>query len=204
MGWAVQTHSITDRENLMGSERVTRLEKAKAIKIAEELGLPGALAELNIFRVLLLNPAAAKAVADLLLTLLFRSSLDPRLRELVIMRLGWATASSYEWTQHWRIALDQFGCSEEDLLALRDWENASHFGVAERAVLAATDETLATGTLSSATWEKCRAHVGDETVCMELVASIATWRWISQFTRSLEIPLEEGVAPWPPDGLKPE
>ncbi len=188
----------------MSSERVTRLEKAKAIEIAEEFGLPGALAELNIFRVLLLNPVAAKAVADLLLTLLFRSSLNPRLRELVIMRLGWATASSYEWTQHWRIALDQFGCSEEDLLALRDWENSVHFGVAERAVLAATDETLATGTLSSATWEQCRTHVGDETTCMELVASIATWRWISHFARSLEIPLEEGVRPWPPDGLKPE
>ena len=120
------------------------------------------------------------------------------------MRLGWATGASYEWTQHWRIALDQFGCSEEDLLALRDWENAAHFGEAERAVLAATDETLATGTLSPQTWDRCRAHVGDETACMELVASISTWRWISQFTRSLEIPLEEGVEPWPPDGRRPE
>jgi len=183
---------------------MTRLETAEAVKIAEELGLPVALAELNIFRVLLRNPPVAKATADLLLSLLFRSSLDHRLRELVIMRLGWATAASYEWTQHWRIALDQFGCSEEDLLALRDWENAGHFGEAERAVLAATDETLATGTLAPGTWDRCLAHVGDEVACMELVASIATWRWISQFTRSLEIPLEEGVVPWPPDGRTPD
>jgi alkylhydroperoxidase family enzyme len=184
--------------------RVENLKTEQARKIAEEIGLPPALAELNIFRVLLRNPPVAKATADLLLGLLFRSSLDDRLRELVIMRLGWATAASYEWTQHWRIALDQFGCSEDDLLALRDWENAAHFGEAERAVLAATDETLATGTLSRATWERCRTHVGDETTCMELVASIATWRWISQLTRSLEIPLEEGVEPWPPDGRRPE
>ena len=186
----------------MTDGRVKRLELEDAKRIAEELGLPVQFADLNIFRVLLLNPALAKATADLLLTLLFRSSLDHRLRELVIMRLGWATASSYEWTQHWPIALEQFGCSEEDLLGLRDWERASHFGEAERAVLAATDETLATGTLSPATWERCRAHVGDEVACMELVASVATWRWISQVTRSLEIPLEDGIEAWPPDGLE--
>jgi alkylhydroperoxidase family enzyme len=191
-------------EDFMGQERVSRLELAEAAKIAEDLGLPAALAELNIFRILLRNPPVAKAAADLLLSLLFRSSLDHRLRELVIMRLGWATASAYEWTQHWRIALDQFGCSEQDLLALRDWENADHFGEAEKTVLAATDETLATGTLSAASWERCRSHVGDEVACMELVASIATWRWISQLTRSLEIPLEDGVDAWPPDGRVPE
>ncbi len=188
----------------MGGARMELLKAEEAVRRAEEIGLPVALAELNIFRALLHNPPVAKATADLLLGLLFRSSLDHRLRELVIMRLGWATAASYEWTQHWRIALDQFGCSEEDLLALRDWENAAHFGEAERAVLAATDETLATGTLSPQTWDRCRAHVGDETACMELVAAISTWRWISQFTRSLEIPLEEGVEPWPPDGHRPE
>ena len=186
----------------MTDARVTRLELEEARQAAEELGLAPQFAELNIFRVLLRNPPLAKATSDLLLTLLFRSSLDHRLRELVIMRLGWATSSSHEWTQHWPIALEQFGCSEEDLLGVRDWENASHFGEAERAVLAATDETLAIGTLSPATWERCRAHVGDEVACMELVASVATWRWISQVTRSLEIPLEEGVQAWPPDGLE--
>ena len=34
-------------------------------------------------------------------------------------------------------------------------------------------------------------------------AAIATWRWISQVARTLEIPLEEGVAAWPPDGQSP-
>jgi alkylhydroperoxidase family enzyme len=68
-----------------------------------------------------------------------RLLLDDRLRELVIVRPGWATSSSYEWTQDWRIALEQFGCREEALLALRDWERASHFG---EAVPAATDEIL--------------------------------------------------------------
>jgi hypothetical protein len=36
--------------------------------------------------------------------MLWHGKLDPRLRELVIMRIGWLTASDYEWTQHWRVA----------------------------------------------------------------------------------------------------
>jgi len=47
-----------------------------------------------------------------------RLLLDDRLRELVIVRPGWATSSSDEWTLHWRIALERFGCREEALLAL--------------------------------------------------------------------------------------
>jgi hypothetical protein len=38
---------------------------------------------------------------------------------------------------------------------------------------------------------------------VELVAAIGTWRLVSQLTRSLQIPLETGVASWPPDGVAP-
>ena len=82
------------------------LDTQEAKEAAAQVELPAQLAELNIFRTLLHNPALAKAVSDLLLTLLFRSSLDHRLRELVIMRLGWKTDAVYEWTQHWKIALE--------------------------------------------------------------------------------------------------
>lgn len=179
------------------------LDTQEAKRAAAQVELPAQLAELNIFRTLLHNPALAKAVSDLLLTLLFRSSLDHRLRELVIMRLGWKTDAVYEWTQHWKIALEQFGCSEEDLLGVRDWQNAQHFGAPERAVLAATDEILETGTLSEGRWAECRAALGDELTRIELVTSIATWHWISQVTRSLGISLEAGVEAWPPDGRSP-
>ena len=70
--------------------------------------------------------------------------------------------------------------------------------------LAATDETLATGTLSAATWARCEEHVGGHDSLVELVVAIGAWRLVSQLTRSLHIPLEDGVASWPPDGLVPQ
>ena len=183
--------------------RIEPLSVEAAKKAAAEAEVPEAMADLNVFRVLLRQPRVAKQLNDLLITLLFRGSLDGRLRELVIMRIGWATGSAYEWTQHWRVAQEQFATSAEDLLALRDWRNAARFGPAERAVLAATDETLETGRISRETLAACREHVGGDAELIELNAAIGCWRMISQILRSLEIPLEDGLAAWPPDGVRP-
>lgn len=183
--------------------RVDLLTVEAAKQAAESAAVPAAFAELNVFRLLLRRPHTAKALADLLVSLLFRGELDARLRELVIMRIGWATGSDYEWTQHWSIAQERFGCSSADLLAVRDWRSAGdRFGAAERAVLGATDETLETGTLSPATFARCQEHLSADAL-VELVTAIGAWRLVSQLTRSLEIPLEDGVASWPPDGATP-
>jgi alkylhydroperoxidase family enzyme len=183
--------------------RFPRLAAVAAGTAAERVGVIPQLAELNIFRALLHQPDVAKCINDLLLTLLFRGGLDTRLRELVIMRLGWATASDYEWTQHWRIARE-LGVPEEDLLAVRDWRGSRRFSAADRAVLAATDETLAGGAITPETFAACQEHVGDASVLVELVAAIGTWRMISSIARSLAVPLEDGVPSWPPDGNAPE
>ena len=186
----------------MANARVELLSVEEARKVAAEAGLPEPFAELSIFRLLLRRPQTARALGDLLVSLLFRGELDHRLRELVIMRIGWATGSDYEWTQHWTIAQERFGVTAEELLAVRDWRTSHCFGAAERAVLAATDETLETGTLSAEAWERCQAHLDSE-ACIELVAAIGTWRLVSQLTRSLEIPLEQGIDSWPPEGEAP-
>ena len=38
---------------------------------------------------------------------------------------------------------------------------------------------------------------------VELVAVIGAWSMVSTLVRSLDIPLEEGVVAWPPDGTAP-
>jgi alkylhydroperoxidase family enzyme len=177
------------------------IEDAKAAAAA--VGVPELAAELSVFRVWLHHPKLAKWLSDLLMGMLWEGRLDPRLRELVIMRLGWATRSDYEWTQHWRIALG-LKVPEADILGVRDWRAHDGFGPAERAVLAAVDETLADGRVSPTTWGACVEHVSDDTeVLLELVSAIGLWRMISGILQSLDVPLEEGVDSWPPDGRGP-
>ena len=178
--------------------RVDLLSMEHAAKAAEAAGVPGAFAKLNVFRVILHRPKTAKALADLLVSLLFGGALDARLRELVIMRVGWSTGSEYEWTQHWPIA-QQFGCSAEEVLAVKEWQTHSGFGETERIVLGATDELLATGSLAAESWKACETALGRD-AGIELLCAVGCWQMVSKLARGLMIPLEDGVAPWPPDG----
>ncbi|MGH9231224.1 MAG: carboxymuconolactone decarboxylase family protein [Acidimicrobiales bacterium] len=183
--------------------RIPLLDPGDARAAAAAAGVVEIAADLSVFRVWLHHPRLARWLSDLLMGLLWEGRLDPRLRELVIMRLGWATNSDYEWTQHWRIA-GGLGVPEADLLGVRDWRSHDGFGPAERAVLAATDETLADGAISAATWQACRRHVSDDAqVLLELVGAIGVWRMVAGILRSLEVPLEDGVGSWPPDGEGP-
>jgi alkylhydroperoxidase family enzyme len=188
---------------MANGERIGMLDVDEARRRATERGIPEDMAELSVFRIALHQPGVAAGLNGMLRELLWRGVLDARLRELIIMRIGWATGSVYEWTQHWRVArlLD---VPERDLLAVRDWERADHFGPQERAVLAATDETLRDGTISDPTWAACRSAFGeDPAVLVELVAAIGNWRLFSALLQSLDVPLEDGVEPWPPDGSVP-
>jgi alkylhydroperoxidase family enzyme len=188
----------------MTESRVPRLPLDEAKAAADEAGVPDYMAELSIFQVLLNHPKLARVVNDLLATMLWHGTLDPRLRELVIMRIGWLTACDYEWTQHWRVACG-LGVPVEDLLGVRDWPAHDGFGAAERAVLAATDEVVGDGAVSEATWAACERELGSEpAVLIELATAIGAWRMIASILHSLEVPLEDGVLSWPPDGRRPD
>lgn len=186
----------------MSHPRIEPLPSDAAHRSAEDARIADVMADLNVFRVLLRHPQLARSVDRMLAQLLWRNTLDARLRELVIMRVGWLTGSVYEWTQHWRVAM-QLGVEPDDLLGVRDWERYDAFGLTERAVLAATDETVRDGKVSDETWAACVGALDDEHALLELVAAIGWWRMIASVLETLRVPLEDGVEPWPPDGVSP-
>ena len=187
----------------MKPARIPLLPVDEAKAAADEAGVPDYMAELSIFQMLLNHPRLARTFNDFLATMLWHGALDPRLRELVIMRIGWLTACDYEWTQHWRVA-SRLGVTGDDLLGVRDWQRYDGFGPTERAVLAATDDVVRDGAVSAESWAACERELGgDRTVLIELVTAIGAWRMVASILRSLNVPLEDGVASWPPDGRSP-
>jgi alkylhydroperoxidase family enzyme len=189
---------VTPRE-----ARVPRLALDEAKAAADEAGVPDYMAELAIFQVLLNHPALAGRLNDLLASMLWHGKLDSRLRELAIMRIGWLTACEYEWTQHWRVA-QGLGVSGDDLLGVRDWQSHTGFGPVERAVLAATDDVVRDGAVSAESWSACEHELGvDQATLVELVTAISGWRMIASILQSLQVPLEDDLESWPPDGKPP-
>ncbi|MBW0017760.1 MAG: carboxymuconolactone decarboxylase family protein [Mycobacterium sp.] len=187
----------------MTTSRLPRLPLDEAKAAADEAGVPDYMAELSIFQVLLNHPRLARTFNDLLALLLWHGELDSRLRELVIMRIGWLTACDYEWTQHWRVA-SRLGVSADDLLGVRDWQGYNGFGAVERAVLAATDDIVRDGAVSAQSWAACERELRWDTMALiELVTAIGSWRMVASILHSLKVPLEDGVSSWPPDGQAP-
>ncbi|MCG8544336.1 MAG: carboxymuconolactone decarboxylase family protein, partial [Alphaproteobacteria bacterium] len=89
---------------------------------------------LNVYRML---PHAETSVYGFMKfgnALLFKAALDPVLRELVILRVGYLSGSDYEVHQHLRVAA-HVGVSDEKIEAVAATPGAAVFSDLERAVL---------------------------------------------------------------------
>ena len=182
------------------SLRVPMITPERARELGEAMGLPARRTQSEAFRVVANNPGVARVAFGQLLQLLENNKFDTRLRELMIMRIGWVTGSAYEWTQHWRVATTA-GIPPEDILAVRDWQGSERLSAADKAILAATDECLAGKSISDAAWAAVATHVPDAGQQVEFIIAMGNWLMFSMLFRNLRIPLAEGVAVWPPDGL---
>jgi alkylhydroperoxidase family enzyme len=180
--------------------RVLMVSLERARELGEAMGMPARRTQSEAFRTLANNPGVARVAYTQLIQLLENNKFETRLRELMIMRIGWVTGSAYEWTQHWRVATTA-GLPPDDVLAVRDWRNSDRLGAADRAILAATDECLAGKSISDAAWAEVTKHVTDPAQQVEFVIAMGNWMMFSLLFRNLRIPLAEGITVWPPDGL---
>lgn len=182
--------------------RLPLLDDLAAGEAARRVGINPAHLDQRIWRVLLRRPKLAQAVYDVLTDLLFRNRLDVRIREMLIMRIGWSTASVFEWSQHWKIAA-LAGVDANDILAVRYIGHPDGLDESTAAALGAVDDIVSGGAIRKETWTALQSHFDDDEL-LEVTAIAATWTWISAMLRSLDVPLDEGMGPWPPDGVGPD
>src|SRR5215468_7412748 len=71
----------------------------------------------NLHKLLVNSPDMARAFNGVGNFIRFKSKLDPRLRELAILQVGWLEKSEYEFTHHVKIG-KEFGVTDEDIAAL--------------------------------------------------------------------------------------
>src|SRR5258708_3982217 len=102
--------------------RVPMVSLERAGELGEAMGMPARRTQSEAFRTVVNNPGVARVAFSQLMQLLENNKFDTRLRELMIMRIGWVTGSAYEWTQHWRVATTA-GSPPADGFAGRDWRH---------------------------------------------------------------------------------
>jgi alkylhydroperoxidase family enzyme len=85
-----------------------------------------------------------------------QARLDPRIRELLILRVAWRTRSGYEWNQHSRMGREE-GLTDAQLHAVREGPDAEVWTPVERHLLTAADEMIDVFAVSEATWDSLSA-----------------------------------------------
>ncbi len=143
---------------------------------------------LNIFKVMANCPVVGRDFLKLGNSLLTKGSLNPRLRELAILRVGNLAGANYEWTQHVAVAR-RVGVPDAQIEALPDWPSSDRFDENERAVLQYTDEVAEKIRVSEDTFQRIKAFLSDEQI-VELTTVIGYYGAVSRILEALQIELE--------------
>ena len=150
----------------------------------------------NIFRALVHSPKGARAFARHGAYLLGRSKLEPRLRELAIIQVGYATNSRYEYSHHVEIGR-QNGVSDDDIRAIADETAGRETSLAplDRAVLRAARELTADVSLSDETFAVLEAALDRERL-VDLFLTISFYNGVVRTLAALQVDVEDRYLPY--------
>ena len=119
-----------------------------------------------------------------------QAPLDPVLRELAIMRTGYARASQFVFSQHCKAAR-RAGVAEEKIQAVPYWTVATCYSPLERAVLAYADgQILEGGRVHDQVFEQLKAGLTDEHILM-LTYFINMYQMHATATKALKLEYDD-------------
>jgi alkylhydroperoxidase family enzyme len=147
---------------------------------------------INLHRQLVHSPKAARAFSGLGQYIRYGSTLNPRLRELAILQVGWTARSPYEWSHHVKIGFD-FGVTEDDVRAI--CAGGAGLGELERAVLDAARQLTVEASLTDAQFAALQAKLG-ETDLVDLLVVISFYACVVRVLASLQIDIEAEYQPY--------
>jgi alkylhydroperoxidase family enzyme len=150
---------------------------------------------LNIFTTLAHHPRLLKKWSEFGGVLLYRGDLDPREREIAILRTGWNCQSEYEFGQHRVIGL-RSGMTEKEVDATTLDPDAAGWNDSDRLLIRAVDELHADNKISDATWaELAKKYTKQQLI--ELVFVVGQYHLVSMALNSLGVQRDEGIDGFP-------
>ncbi|MEO8600998.1 MAG: carboxymuconolactone decarboxylase family protein [bacterium] len=153
---------------------------------------------LNIFKTLARHPKLLKRWLVFGNHVLFKSTIGARERELLILRTGWNCRAEYEWGQHVVIG-KQIGLSDDEIHRITVGPEAPGWDSFDAALLRAADELHREQRIGDATWKALSARYNTQQL-IDVVFAVGQYTMVSMALNSLGVPLDDGVAGFPPAG----
>lgn len=149
-----------------------------------------------LHRALVNSPGALRAFGGLGQYIRHGSTLDPRLREMAILQVGYLARAAYEWSHHIKIG-HEFGVTDADIAALiaETEGRASALEPLLRTVLRAAREVAADGAIGDASWTALAATLSTEHM-VDLIVAISFYCAVVRVLASLHVEVEPEYMPY--------
>ena len=146
---------------------------------------------IDVYRLLLHSPPLAETWFDHNNAVRWGTGLDGRLREMVIIRIGYLARGRYVIGQHVpKLALGE-GLTLGECEELKDWQGSDLFSPRDRAVLAYADAMTRDIEVPDAVFEPLREYFDDRKI-VELTVLIGTYAMHVRVFEALKLDPEQG------------
>ena len=148
----------------------------------------------NIFKTLTNHPDLAKRWMVFANHVLGKSTLSPRDREMLILRIGFLCQAGYEWGQHVQISRD-LNMSDDEIRLCKTGPDTPGIEEKDRLLLAAVDELHVDAHVSDATWAGLAEHFHTQQL-MDIVFTVGQYNLVSMALNSFGVRLDDGLPGW--------
>jgi alkylhydroperoxidase family enzyme len=149
----------------------------------------------NVFTTMANHPDLARDWLTFAGHVLQKSTLPPRDREILILRIGWLCGAEYEWAQHTRIG-KSVGLTDDDLAHIRQGPNVAGASRRDRLLLRAVDELHTDSFISDETWSALAENY-DTKQMMDLVFAVGQYNLVSMALNTFGVQLDPGLEGFP-------
>jgi alkylhydroperoxidase family enzyme len=179
----------------LSKPRVAPLEPAdwndEQKELMSRFDRPGSPSASNIFRTLAHHPELMRRWLVFGNHILGKSTLPPRERELLILRVGWLCRAGYEWGQHVVIG-KRTGLTDEEIARVPVGPDAPGWEPFDAVLLRAADELCGDAFLSDATWQALGERY-DTKQLMDVVFTVGQYNLVSMALNTLGVQLDAGI-----------
>jgi alkylhydroperoxidase family enzyme len=146
---------------------------------------------LNALGTLARHPELTRAYHTFNGYILFGSTLSPRQRELLVLRVATLRESEYEWAQHSVLAGD-VGLDEDEVRRITQGPDTPGWSPLDQAMLRSVDELIGDGMVSDSTWKTLAGEL-DEQQLMDLVFTVGAYEVLAMAFRSFGVELDDDL-----------
>ena len=149
----------------------------------------------NIYTTLANHPKLFKRWGAFGNHILRKSSLPPREREILILRIGWLCRAEYEWAHHVKIGKEA-SLTDEEIRRITNGPDVDGWDPFDATLLRAVDELYVDSFISDATWDELAKKYNTHQL-LDVIFTVGQYNIVCMALNTLGVQIEEGFEGFP-------